>query len=425
MTAASVGARTDEELTQRASDLDAADPLAPLRGRFLEADGSQVVAYLDGNSLGRPLRATPERMDAFIRTTWAERLIRGWTDEWLQWPQAVGDQLGRVALGAAAGQVVVADATTVLLYKLIRAAVDASPERREVVLDTDNFPTDRYVLEGVAAERGLRLRWVETDSTAGVTPEQVAAVVGPDTALVVFSHVAYRSGFLADAAAITRVAHDVGAFALWDLSHSVGSVPLELDAWGVDLAVGCSYKYLNAGPGAPAFAYVAKRHLGRLQQPIWGWIGRADAFEMGPGYRPADGVRSMLSGTPPILAMVPLVAGLDLLEEAGMPAVREKSMLLTSYALELVDAWLAEHGVVVASPRDPALRGSHVTLRRADFRRVTDRLWARGVIPDFRGPDGLRVGLSPLSTSFAEVHRGLLVLREVVAAAPLGPGADS
>ena len=413
------------DLAQRARDLDAADPLGHLRDRFLQAEGSQVVAYLDGNSLGRPLRATAERMDAFIRTSWAERLIRGWTDEWLQWPQTVGDRLGRVALGAAPGQVVVADATTVLLYKLVRAAVDATPDRREVVLDSDNFPTDRYVLEGIAAERGLRLRWVETDRATGITPEQVAEVVGPDTALVVFSHVAYRSGFQADAAAITRIAHDAGALALWDLSHSVGSVPLELDAWGVDLAVGCSYKYLNGGPGAPAFAYVAQRHLGRLQQPVWGWIGRADAFEMGPGYRPADGVRSVLSGTPPILAMVPLVVGLELLEEAGIAAVREKSVQLTTYALELVDAWLAPHGVTVATPRDPARRGSHVTLRRADFRGVTDLLWERGVIPDFRGPDGLRIGLSPLSTSFQEVHDGLAVLRDLVAHAPLAPGSDS
>ena len=409
-------------LADRARELDAADPLAPLRERFLHDE--QVVAYLDGNSLGRPLQATAERLEAFVRTTWAQRLIRGWTDEWLQWPQTVGDRLGRVALGAAPGQVVVADSTTVLLYKLVRAAVDATPGRREVVLDTDNFPTDRYVLEGIAAERGLTLRWVETDRAGGITAEQVAEAVGPDTALVVFSHVAYRSGFLADAAAVTRVAHEAGALALWDLSHSVGSVPVELDRWGVDLAVGCSYKYLNGGPGAPAFAYVAQRHLGRLQQPIWGWIGRADAFEMGPGYVPADGARSLLSGTPPVLAMVPLTVGLDLLEEAGIAAVRTKSQLLTAYALEVVDAELAPHGVTVATPRAPERRGSHVTLRRPDFRGVTDLLWERGVIPDFRGPDGLRIGLSPLSTSFAEVHAGLSVLRDILVTQPLWPGAD-
>ena len=421
------GVDVADVLARRAQELDEADPLAPLRDRFLQAEGSQVVAYLDGNSLGRPLSATAERLNAFVRTTWAERLIRGWTDEWLAWPEQLGDQLGRVALGAAPGQVVVADATTVLLYKLVRAAVDARPDRREVVLDTDNFPTDRYVLEGIAAERGLLLRWVETDRAAGITPEQVAEVVGPQTALVVFSHVAYRSGFLADAAAITQVAHDAGALALWDLSHSVGSVPLELDAWGVDLAVGCSYKYLNGGPGAPAFAYVAERHLrgdARLQQPVWGWIGRADPFEMAPGYVPAEGVRSLLSGTPPVLAMVPLSAGLDLLEEAGIAAVREKSRLLTAFALELVDALLAEHGVTVATPRDPERRGSHVTLRRPDFRGITDLLWERGVIPDFRGPDGLRLGLSPLSTSFAEVHAGLVVLRDVLLEHPLAPGTD-
>ena len=397
----------------RAHELDAADPLAHLRERFLGVDDPSVVAYFDGNSLGRPLRATAQRMDAFVREQWGGRLIRGWTDEWLDWPLVLGDRLGAIALGAAPGQVVVADSTTVLLYKLIRAAVDAQPDRREIVVDTDNFPTDRYVVEGIAAERGRVVRWVETDPVAGITPAQVAEVVGPDTALLVFSHVAYRSAFVADAAEITRLAHDAGALVLWDLSHSVGSVPVSLDAWGADLAVGCSYKYLNGGPGAPAFGYVATRHLDRLRQPVQGWMGRADLFEMGPGYEAAPGVRAVLSGTPPILAMVPLGAGLDLLEEAGIAAVRTKSVLLTQHVVELADAWLAPLGFRVASPRDPERRGSHVTLCHPDARALNARLVDAGVIPDFRAPDGLRIGLSPLSTSFAEVHRGMELVREV------------
>jgi len=400
---------------EQARRLDEADPLAHLRSRFLGVDDPSVLAYFDGNSLGRPLRATAERMDAFVREQWGGRLIRGWTDEWLEWPLLVGDRLGAVALGAGPGQVVVADSTTVLLYKLVRAAVDAQPGRREIVVDTDNFPTDRYVVEGVAAERGLAVRWVETDPATGITPEQVAEVVGPDTALLVFSHVAYRSAWVADAAAITRLAHDAGALVLWDLSHSVGSVPVSLDDWGADLAVGCSYKYLNGGPGAPAFAYVAARHLERLHQPVQGWMGRADMFEMGPGYEAAPGVRAVLSGTPPILAMVPLLAGIELLEEAGIAAVRTKSVLLTEYAVQLADAWLVPLGFGIASPRDPARRGGHVTLCRGDARELNAHLVERGVIPDFRAPDGLRLGLSPLSTSFAEVHRGLEVLREVAA----------
>ena len=243
----------------RAEALDAADPLAPFRGRFLSAPG--VVAYLDGNSLGRPVASVPRRLEEFVRGEWGAGLIRGWTDDgpsgpWMEWPERVGDRIAAAALGAAPGQTVVADSTTVLLYKLARAAVDdgLAAGRDEIVLDTDNFPTDRYVLEGIAAERGARLRWVETDPAAGITDEQVAAVVGPRTALALFSHVAYRSGWVADAPAITRTVHDAGGLVLWDLSHSAGSVEVGLDAWDADLAVGCTYKYLGGGPGSPAFA---------------------------------------------------------------------------------------------------------------------------------------------------------------------------
>ncbi|AGL19922.1 kynureninase [Actinoplanes sp. N902-109] len=398
----------------RAQALDAADPLAALRDRYLTAADNDVISYLDGNSLGRPLKATADLLDSFVREQWAGRLIRGWTDGWLDWPGRLGDRLAAVALGAAPGQTVVADSTTVLLYKLARAAVDARPGRRTILLDTDNFPTDRYVLEGIAAERGLRLAWISTDPAAGITPEQVADAVDEDTALVLFSHVAYRSGWLADAAAINRIAHAAGALTLWDLSHSVGSVELHLDTWAVDLAVGCTYKYLNGGPGAPAFGYVRKALQPELRQPIQGWMGHRASFEMGPGYEAAPGIRAFVSGTPPILAMVPLDANLDLLESAGIAAVRRKSLLLTDYVLELADAWLAPHGVTVSGPRDPARRGGHVTLTRPGFEKLLEPLWKRGVIPDYRRPDGLRIGPSPLSTSFAEVHDGLAVLRDLL-----------
>lgn len=398
-----------------AARLDAEDPLAALRERFLPADG--VVAYLDGNSLGRPLRAAAERMERFVRADWGTRLIRGWDEGWIDRPRTLGDRIGAAALGAAPGQVVVADSTTVLLYKLARAALDerAAHGRDEIVVDTDNFPTDRYVVEGIAAERGASLRWIESDPAAGVTPEQVAAAVGPRTALVLLSHVAYRSGFLADGPAITRVAHDAGALVLWDLSHSVGSVPVELDVWGADLAVGCGYKYLNGGPGAPAFGYIAARHTGALRQPITGWFGHRAPFAMGPGHEPAPDVRALLSGTPPVLASVPLECGVELLAEAGIDAVRAKSLRLTTFALDLADTLLARHGVQVASPRDPERRGGHVTLRRSDFAEVNARLWERGVIGDFRAPDGIRIGLAPLSTSFAEVAAGMTALAEEVA----------
>ncbi len=413
-------ARPDTRWLERAQALDAADPLAALRAEFLLDAAPDVVSYLDGNSLGRPLRATAERMAEFVGTAWAGRLIRGWTDGWMQWPETVGDELGRVVLGAAPGQTVVADSTTVLFYKLVRAAVDAAPAGRdELVTDTDNFPTDRYVLEGIARERGLTVRWVETDPAAGITVEAVRAAVGPRTALATFSHVAYRSGYLADAAAITAAVHDAGALVLWDLSHSVGSVELALDAWGVDLAVGCTYKYLCGGPGSPAFGYLATRHQGTVRQPVQGWMGHAEPMLMGPGYAPASGARALVSGTPPILAMVPLRCGLDVLDRAGMAAVRQKSVRLTELTLELVDAWFDGLGVEVASPRDAARRGGHVTLRRSDFREVTDVLWQRGVVPDYRDPGGIRIGPAPLSTSFRELHDGLAVLRDVLAARPV------
>jgi kynureninase len=393
-----------------AAALDAADPLASYRDRFVGADTDLV--YFDGNSLGRPLRVTGDRLAAFVSDEWGGRLIRGWDEEWFDLPLTLGDRLGRVALGAAPGQVTIGDSTTVLLYKAMRAAVAARPGRTELVLDRDNFPTDRYLAAGLAEECGLTLRWIDVDTAEGVHPEQVAAVVGEQTALVVLSHVAYRSAWLADAATITSLAHDAGALVLWDLSHSGGSVEVELDTWNVDLAVGCTYKYLNGGPGSPAYLYAARRHLATMEQPIQGWIGARDPFLMGPDYAPAEGVRRFQSGTPPVLSMLPVRDMLEVLEQAGIAAVREKSVALTQYAVQLADELLSTLGVEVASPRDPALRGGHVTLHHPSMEAVTARLWRRDVIPDYRDPGGLRIGLSPLSTSFAEVERGMTAVRE-------------
>lgn len=398
------------DLRERAAALDAADPLAHHRDRFARSEG--LVAYLDGNSLGRPLAATRERLASFVDGPWAGRLIRSWDEGWMDAPTELGDTLGRVALGAAPGQTVVADSTTVLLYKAARAALEARPGRRVIVADTENFPTDRFVLEGIAAERGLELRWITPDPEAGVTPEEVAAAVGPDTALVLLSHIAYKSAYVADLPGITRLVHDAGALVLWDLCHSAGAVPLSLDADGVDLAVGCTYKFLNGGPGSPAFAYVATGLQDQVRQPVQGWMGSADPFAMGPAYEPASGIRQMISGTPPIVGMLPMRDMLDLLDEAGMPAVRAKSTALTGFVIDVADAYLP--GVRVVSPRDPERRGSHVMLDHPDFRRVVAQAWERGVVPDFRPPQGLRVGLSPLSTSFTEVAVGLWVIRELL-----------
>ena len=325
-------------------------------------------------------------------------------------PVTVGNRLGEVVLGAAPGQVVVADSTSVLLYKLIRAGVGARPGRDEVVIDRDNFPTDRFIIEGVAAECGLTVRYLSAPHDAGVRPADVAALLSERTALVVLSHVAYRSGFLADMAAITRAVHDAGALMLWDLCHSVGALPVELDACDVDLATGCTYKYLNGGPGSPAFCYVATERQEELRQPIWGWMGASDPFAMGPQYRPAQGIRKFISGTPPVLAMQPLKDMVELIAEAGLTAVRQKSVALTEHAIALADEVLAPLGARLASPRAAAERGSHVTVDHPGFAEVTAALWKCGVIPDFRPPDGIRIGLSPLSTSFAELERGVAAI---------------
>ncbi|MGB0101736.1 MAG: aminotransferase class V-fold PLP-dependent enzyme [Nocardioides sp.] len=392
--------------------LDAADPLAEHRERFVGAESPLI--YFDGNSLGRPLRASGPRLARFVEEEWGGRLIRGWDERWMTLPQVIGDDLGRVVLGAAPGQTTIGDSTTVLLYKVMRAALAARPDRSEIVIDRDNFPTDRYVAAGIAEECGLTLRWIDVDTTAGVSAALLEEAVGPDTALVVLSHVAYRSAWLADLPELTRIAQEAGALVLADLCHSAGSVPVELDAWGVDLAVGCTYKYLNGGPGSPAFAYVAERHLDTLTQPIQGWLGSADPFLMGPTYVPATGIRRFVSGTPAVVGMLAMQDMIALIEEVGMEAVREKSIALTSYAIEVADALLGPAGVVVTSPRDPDRRGGHVTLHHPLMREVTAALWERDVIPDYRDPGGLRIGLSPLSTSFDEVRVGLELVRETL-----------
>lgn len=401
-----------EEFRLRAAELDSQDPLAHYRQHFIGTD--TPLSYLDGNSLGRPLKRTAEDVAAFIRDQWGGRLIRGWDEQWLDMPQAIGDQVGRAVLGAAPGQTVIADSTTVVLYKLIRAALAAinDPDRTEVVLDTENFPTDRYLVEGIAREEGLTLRWIQPDPAGGVTVDQVRQAAGLRTAVVLLSQVAYRSAHLADLPAITAAVHDAGALVVWDLCHSAGSVEIGLDDAGVDFAAGCTYKYLNGGPGSPAFAYVNRRHLGSLKQPIWGWMGRKAAFEMAAGYEPAAGIRGFLSGTPAIFGMLAMQGTLDLIEEASMAAIREKSVRLTGFAVDVFDAWLAPLGARLASPRDPAQRGSHITVDHPDFTKATVAgLWDGDVIPDFRAPHGIRVGLSPLSTSFQEVLQGMAAVR--------------
>jgi kynureninase len=393
-----------------AEELDAADPLAGFRDRFVRDD--QSLIYLDGNSLGPVPLATRARIAEVVSQEWGGGLVRSWS-QWIELPRRAGDLLGRHLIGAAPGQVAVCDSTTVNLYKLACAALDAQPGRDVIVTDDDNFPTDRYVLEGIAAQRGGELRLIHTDLDQGISQDVVRAAADGRTALVSLSHVAYRSGAIADMAPITRIAHQAGALMLWDLCHSVGAVPVELDAAGADLAVGCTYKYLNAGPGAPAFLYVRDELQQRLRQPVWGWFGQRNQFAMGPGYDPAPGIDAFLTGTPQIIGTAAVEEGTRLLGEAGIGRLRAKGTALTSYLITLADEWLAPLGFTVASPRDDARRGAHVTLRHDHAWQIGQALIQAAVIGDYRAPDRLRLGPAPVFTRFADVWDALDRIRQI------------
>jgi kynureninase len=397
-----------------AEKLDVSDPLAAFRGRFERPDPTLV--YLDGNSLGMLPSASVARAREVLTREWGERLIQSWDEGWLEQPARVGDLLGERLLGAAPGQVVVSDSTTVNFYKLAAAALDARPGRPVVVSAAADFPTDRYVLEGLAAARGLELRLVGSPETAGFTAAGLAGAVDDRTALVALSHVDYRSAAVADLPGITALAHRAGALTLWDLSHSAGTVPVDLDATGADLAVGCTYKYLNGGPGAPAFLYVRREHQAALRQPIWGWFGQRGQFDMGPRYDPEPDVTRFLVGTPPILGLALVEEGVRLLAEAGLGRLRAKAVELTSLLVDRYDAWLAPLGFGLASPRDPGTRGSHVSLSHPDSARLRAELLRHGVVPDFRRPDRLRFGLAPLTTRFVDVWDAMDLLRSLATA---------
>ena len=397
-----------------AEQLDSGDPLAEFRDRFVWPSEPSLI-YFDGNSLGPLPLATQARIAEVVGTEWGHGLVRSW-HSWVGLPREVGDLIGRHLIGAAPGQVLVADSTSVNLFKLSNAALDARPGRRVIVTDDDNFPTDRYVLAGVAQQRGCELRMIHTDMDLGVSETAVLSALDHDVALVSLSHVAYRSGALADMRRITQLVHDAGALMLWDLCHSVGAVPIDLDASGADLAIGCTYKYLNAGPGSPAFLYVREELADKLRQPVWGWFGQNDQFEMGPSYDPVPGIEHFSAGTPHIIGTVAVQEGTKLLAEAGIDRLRAKGIALTSYLIHLADEWLAPHGFRLASPRADARRGSHVTLYHPDAWRISQALIAAGVIPDYRTPDRLRLGPVPIITRFVDVWDALDRLRHIATA---------
>ncbi|HUR74004.1 MAG TPA: aminotransferase class V-fold PLP-dependent enzyme, partial [Sporichthya sp.] len=365
-------------------------------------------------SLGRLPAATVTRLREVVEREWGAGLVRTW-EQWIDLPARVGDLIGEHLVGAQPGEVLVSDSTTVNLYKLATAACDARPGRTVIVTDDDNFATDRYVLAGLAQARGMTVRTLTTDRVHPPTTAELASVLGPEVALVSFSHVAFASGALFDLPGITAAAHDVGALTLWDLCHAVGSVPIDLGRAGADLAVGCTYKYLNGGPGAPAFLYVRSDLQAELQQPIWGWFGQRDQFAMGPAYDADPSIRRFLTGTAGVLGLVAVEEGVRGLAEAGIDRLRAKGMLLTELARTLTEEWLAPYGFGLASPADPAARGSHLTLRHPEAFAISRALVAEaGVVPDFRTPDRLRIGPAPLYTRFTEVWDAFDRLRRLV-----------
>ena len=392
----------------QAEALDAADRLAGFRDRFALDDGDRL--YVDGNSLGRLPLVARERVAALV-DEWGEELVTAWP-RWIELPERVGDLLGRACLGAAGGTVLVADSTTVNLFKLAAAALAA---RGGGVLVTDDaeFPTDRYVLQGLG-----EVRLLQSNPVAGPTAADVAAACAPgDVALVCLSLVSYRSGARADLAEITGSAHEEGALVLWDLSHAAGAVAIGLDAAGVDLAVGCTYKYLNGGPGSPAYLYVRRELQPELRSPIQGWFGQREQFAMGLDYDPEPGIGRFAAGTPSILGIAALQAGVELVAEAGAAAIETKAAALTELAIELADERLGPLGFVVGTPRAAAARGAHVSLRHEEAWQVCQALIARAnVVPDFRGPDSVRLGLPPLYTRFVDVWDAVDRIERIVSA---------
>ena len=383
-----------------------------MRNDFVHADPEMI--YLDGNSLGRlPVQTIAAMQDA-IENQWGGELIEAW-DHWIDLPTQLGDTLARQLLGAAPGSVVVSDSTTVNFYKLAVAALDARPDRTEIVTDRGNFPTDRYVVEGLAQARGATVRWVDADPIEGPSVADVEAVVGEQTALVTFSHADYRSAALADMAKINEVAHAAGALTLWDLSHSAGAVPIELAADDCDLAVGCTYKYLNGGPGSPAFLYVRPDLHAQLRQPIWGWFGQQDQFAMGKTYRPVESIARFTAGTPPILALAAAKAGIESITTLGIARLREQSVALTEQLIAETDEHLAPLGFTVASPRDSARRGGHVLLSHDEAKRISKALRVvANVVGDFRQPNGLRLAPVPAYIDAAQVSEAVRRIASVV-----------
>ena len=390
---------------EEALALDASDPLARFADAFALPKG---VIYLDGNSLGPPPRAAQARLAEAARVEWGEGLIRSWnTAGWIEAPLRVGGKIAQL-IGAKPQEVAVADSTSVNLFKMAAGALSLRPGRTTILSETGNFPTDLYALQGLAALLGERAR------LKAVAPEDLVAAIDEDTAVVVLTHIHYKSARRWDMATVTAAAQAKGALMLWDLCHSAGAVAVDLNGVGADLAVGCSYKYLNGGPGAPAFLFVAERHQAAIRSPLTGWMGHAQPFAFEDGYRPARDIRGQITGTPPILALAALEAGVDLQLAADPARVEAKGRALTDLFIAEVEARCADPALTLASPREAAGRGLHVSFAHPEGYAVVQALIARGIIGDFRAPDIARFGFSPLFLSFAQVWDAAAAVYDVL-----------
>ena len=406
---------TDREY---ALELDRKDPLAHFKSQFVVTDPE--MCYLDGNSLGRLPKATITAINDFLVKEWGPEVVTGW-GHWVDEAQPTGDLLGAAALGAAAGQVLVCDTTSVNFYQLCLAAIHARPGRKTIITDAANFPTDRYILDGIAKQFGLKLVIINNEDPATskherVTTEILAPYLNDDVALVTLEVIQYRSGARTDLKSITDQVRAIGGLVVWDASHAVGAIELNLDANGVDLCVGCTYKYGNSGPGSPAWLYVNKRVQSELQVPIQGWFAQDAQFEMGPVFERAQNIRGFQIASPSLMGIRSVAVAFSIIKEAGIDAIANKAAVGTQMMIELYDAWLAPLGMELNTSRDPKERGGHISLVHPDAAQICIALrQISNVIPDYRTPNSIRLAISPLPTSYVEVWDGFNRMRDLVA----------
>jgi kynureninase len=406
---------TDREY---ALELDRNDPLAHFKADFVVSDPQ--MCYLDGNSLGRMPIATVESINNFLTQEWGRELVTGW-GHWIDEAQPTGDLLGASALGAGPGQVLICDTTSVNFYQLCLAAIAARPGRKTIVSDTANFPTDRYILDGIAKQLGLNLVLINNEDSAiatheRITTEVLAPYLNDDVALVTLEVIQYRSGARSDIKSITDQVRAIGGLVVWDASHAVGAIEMNLDASGADLCVGCTYKYGNSGPGAPAWLYVSTRVQKELQVPIQGWFAQEAQFEMGPVFERAAGIRGFQIATPPIMGMRSVKSAFTMISQAGITEIAKKAAVGTDLMIDLFDAWLAPLGMELHTPRDSSQRGGHISIVHPDAAQICVALRKiSNVIPDYRAPNSIRLAISPLPTSYVEVWDGFDRLRDLVA----------